>query len=388
MDQWVYLAAGLLAFWSAVMLAKQFLPKSFEVHPFLVMWKTTKFNDFIDRLGRKLGRFWKILWTFGIALGFGAMAYITFILGRNLYYIFFSTESASPVSLIIPGITLSLNFNTLFFFGVSIAIILVTHELAHGVAARAEGVKVKSTGLLLMVLIPGAFVEPDEEDLNKARKSTQARVYAAGSATNILVGLLALLLLTNAGALISPMYSATPSGVLITEVAAGTPAYGILNNWDAITSINGTALTDINSLATVLNATLPNSTVPMAIIRGGEEMTINFTLGSTSKNISYIGINTYNYYAPHYGWAPVSMPYYGLGTLSWLYLFSLNIGLINMMPVAFFDGDKLVTIMLRFLFKDEKKAQPYANLIRWGCVALLVLNITISFVLFPGYKLG
>jgi hypothetical protein len=103
MDQWVYLAAGLLAFWSAVMLAKQFLPKSFEVHPFLVMWKTTRFNDFIDRLGRKLGRFWKILWTFGIALGFGAMAYITFILGRNLYYIFFSTESASPVSLIIPG---------------------------------------------------------------------------------------------------------------------------------------------------------------------------------------------------------------------------------------------------------------------------------------------
>ncbi len=388
MDPWVYLAAGLLAFWSAVMLAKQFLPKSFEVHPFLVMWKTTRFNDFIDRLGRKLGRFWKILWTFGIALGFGAMAYITFILGRNLYYIFFSTESASPVSLIIPGITLSLNFNTLFFFGVSIAIILVTHELAHGVAARAEGIKVKSTGLLLMVLIPGAFVEPDEEDLNKARKSTQARVYAAGSATNILVSLLALLLLTNAGALVSPMYSATPSGVLVTEVAAGTPAYGILNAWDAITSINGTPLTDINSLATVLNATLPNSTVPMTIIRGGEEMTINFTLGSTSKNISYIGINTYNYYAPHYGWAPVSMPYYGLGTLSWLYLFSLNIGLINMMPVAFFDGDKLVTIMLRFLFKDEKTAQPYANLIRWGCVALLVLNITLSFVLFPGYRLG
>ena len=39
-------------------------------------------------------------------------------------------------------------------------------------------------------------------------------------------------------------------------------------------------------------------------------MTINFTLGSTSKNISYIGINAYNYYAPTTK-GPVSMPYYG-----------------------------------------------------------------------------
>ncbi len=388
MDQWVYLAAGLLAFWSIIIIAKQFMPKSFEVHPFLIMWKTTKFNNFIDRLGRKLSRFWKIIWTFGIALGLGAMVYITFILARNLYYIFFSTESASPVSLLIPGVTLSLNFNTIFFFGLSIAIILVTHELAHGVAARAEGVKVKSTGLLLMVLIPGAFVEPDEEDLKKARKSTQARVYAAGSATNILVGLLALLLLTNSGLLISPLYSATPSGVMITEVAAGTPADGILQVWDVITNINGTTLTNIESLSKVLNTTLPNGTVPMTLIRGGEEMTINFTTGTSSKNISYIGINTYNYYAPHFGWAPISLPFYMLGSLSWLYLLSLNIGLINMMPVAFFDGDKLVNIMLRFFFKDEKKALPYANIIRWGCVALLILNITISFVLFPGYRLG
>ncbi len=388
MDQWVYLLAFLLAFWSALFIAKQFLPKSFEVHPFLVMWKTTRFNNFIDRLGRRLSRFWKIIWTFGIALGLGAMGYITFILARNLYYIFFSTESASPVSLIIPGITLSLNLNTLFFFGLSIAIILVTHELAHGLAARAEGVKVKSTGLLLMVLIPGAFVEPDEEDLNKARKSTQARVYAAGSTTNILIGLIALLLLINAGTLISPLYSATPSGVVVIEVVAGSPAYGVLNAWDVITTINGTALSGIESLTLALNATLPNSTVPMAIIRGGEETAINFTLGSTSNNVSYIGINTYNYYAPHYSWAPISLPYYALGSLSWIYLFSLNIGLINMMPVAFFDGDKLLTIMLKFIFKDEKKAQPYANLIRWGCVALLVLNIMMSFVLFPGYRLG
>lgn len=388
MDPLIYLGVGLLAFWSAIYIAKQFMPKSFEVQPFLIMWKTTQFNNFIDKLGIKLSKFWKVLWTFGIALGLGAMVYITYILSKNLYFIFFNTESASPVSLIIPGITLSLNFNTILFFGIAIAVILITHELAHGVAARAEGVKVKSTGLLFMILIPGAFVEPDEEDLKKARKSTQARVYAAGSTTNILVGLLALLLLANSAAVISPLYSATPSGVMVTEVAAGTPADGILQAWDVITSINGTSVSSAATLSPVLNATTPYGTVPMTIIRGGQETTINFTTGLSSTNISYIGINTYDYYAPRFGWAPVNLPFYLLGSLSWIYLFSLNIGMINMMPVAFFDGDKLVTIMLSFLFKSEKKALPYANLIRWSCVALLVLNIAMSFILFPGYTLG
>ncbi|HLF55126.1 MAG TPA: hypothetical protein VI612_05405, partial [Candidatus Nanoarchaeia archaeon] len=54
----------------------------------------------------------------------------------------------------------------------SIFIILIVHEGMHGVMARVYGLPVKNSGLVvlgaLVPLIPGAFVEPDEEKLRAA----------------------------------------------------------------------------------------------------------------------------------------------------------------------------------------------------------------------------
>ncbi|MDI9643598.1 MAG: site-2 protease family protein [Candidatus Verstraetearchaeota archaeon] len=353
------------------------------------MWRTTRFNSLIDRIGRRLSPFWRVFWTLGSAISVGAMVYITYILGRNLFYIFFQTESASPVSPLIPGITLSLNFNTLFFFGVSLAIIIVFHEFSHGVAARAENVGIKSTGLLLLAVIPGAFVEPDEEDLKKAKRSTQARVFSAGSTCNILMGILALFLLTNSGIVLAPLYHTEPSGIQITEIVPGSPADGILRNWDIIKSINGFPVNDSVSLSSVLSMIPPNSTVPFVLSREGSEIMINFTLGqSPTRNSSYIGINSFSYYEPRAPFIPPMGSFYILGLLSWFYLLSINIGLINMMPVVALDGDKLATIIINSIFRNEKRASQATNILRWSCLLILLLNISMSFVLFPSFKFG
>lgn len=389
MEPWVIFVAGLLAFWSLVYMARHFMPKSFEIHPFLIMWRTTRFNTIIDRVGSALRPFWKVFWTFGTALSIGGMIYITYILGRNLYYIFFNVESASPVSPLIPGITLSLNFNTLFFFGISVAIIIIFHEFSHGVAARAENIKVKSTGLLLLAVIPGAFVEPDEEDLNKAKKAAQARVFSAGSTANILMGILALLLLTNSSLIIAPLYATESSGIQVTEIVPGSPADGILRAWDVIKSINGSFVNDSASLATVLTAIPPNSTVPFVLIRDGSLLEINFTLGqSPNRNASYIGINSFPFYEPKLPFIPAMGSFYILGSLSWFYLLSINIGLINMMPVTGLDGDKLATIVIKSLVRNERRSVQLANTLRWACLIILLLNISMSFVLFPSFKFG
>jgi len=390
LDQWIILLYVVVVFWSLLLMAKRFLPKSVEVRPLLVMWKTTKFNDAIDRLGSALKPVWNVLWNMGIAVSIGGSIYITYLLARNLYYLSFKVEDASPVSLLIPGITLSLSPNTLFFFGLSIAIILISHELSHGVAARAEGIKVKSTGLILLAIIPGAFVEPDEEDLNKAKKSSQARVYAAGSTANILIALLALSLVSNAPYILSPFYQTTPLGVQVPENAAGSPAEGVLKNWDVILSINGSATTDTESLAKILNATTPNSTVPIVVMRDGEVKTFDFKMGySATTNSSYMGIiNALSYYPPKYPYISTSFPFYLTGSLSWIFLLSLNVGLINMMPVASLDGNKLAGIMVRFVLRDEKKSVQINKLLGWGCLAILVLNISLSFMIFPSFKFG
>ncbi len=44
-------------------------------------------------------------------------------------------------------------------------------------------------------MIPGAFVEPDEEDTKKASKKSKPRLYAAGSVFNLTLAAIALILL-------------------------------------------------------------------------------------------------------------------------------------------------------------------------------------------------
>lgn len=389
MDQWILFLAIVLAFWSLMLMAKHFLPKSVEVRPLYMIWRTTKFNSIIERTGARLRPFWKVVWTIGIAISIGGSIYITYVLARNLFLLFFKVEEASPVSLLIPGLTLSPTFNTLFFFTVSIVVILVSHEFSHGVAARAEGIKVKSTGLLLLAIIPGAFVEPDEEDLKKARRSSQARVYAAGSTANILIALIALSLLANGPSVISPLYHTTPSGVQITEVVSGSPAEGILRAWDAIININGSPIMNTNDLEKILKEIPPNSIVPITIIRGGEPLVIEFKFGqSPTSNSSYIGIYTYPYYPPKYSCVPTFLPYYILGSLSWIYILSLNVGLINMMPVTALDGDKLAEVIITFVFRRKDLSEKIGQVLRWACLTILVLNISMSFIVFPSFKFG
>ncbi len=390
MEAWAVLGVFLLAFWSLIYMAKRYFPKNFSIWPFLIMWKTTRFNNFIDRLGTRFRSLWKVLGTMGVAMSVGALFYISYILVQNLYNLVFNPESGSPVTPLIPGVTLSLTFNTMFFFGLSIAIILISHELAHGVSARGEGITVKQTGLLLLAIIPGAFVEPDEESLKKARKASQARVYAAGSATNIVLALIVLIVMANGAGVLSFSYDTAPSGVLISDVVAGSPADGTLRTWDAIIRINGSLVNDTVGLSQAIRSTTPNGTVPMVLIRDGQSLTINFTLGTSASqaNLSYIGINTYNYYVPKTSFAPVWGPFYLFGALNWLYLLSLNIGLINLFPVPSLDGDQLFRLFAEFILRNNKRAALIGNVIRWGALAVLILSILISFVIFPGFRFG
>jgi len=389
LEAWVVLLLFLAALWSLLLMAKRYMPKSFSVYPFLIMWKTTKFNNFINRLGTQYKSLWKVLGTVGVAMSVGGLLYISYILVQNLYFLLFIPESGSPVTPLIPGVTLSLSFNTMFFFGLSIAVIIILHELAHGVMARAEGIDVKGTGLLLLAIIPGAFVEPDEESLKKARRSSQTRVYAAGSATNIVLALFVLGIMANASAVLSLSYDQTPSGVLISEVRGDSPADGVLRTWDAIVSLNGTAVNDTVTLSQILKSTTPNSTVPMGLIRDGTSLSLNFTLGYSSQtNSSYVGINTYNYYPPKQSFAPAWGPFYFSGSLSWLYLLSLNIGLINLLPVPSLDGDRFFTLFAEFILRNPKRAAQLGNAVRWAALGVLVLSILMSFVIFPNFRFG
>jgi len=93
-------------------------------------------------------------------------------------------------TLILPGVTIP------FFEGVlAIVIIMAVHEGAHAILARIGRIKVLSSGIVLFGIIPvGAFVEPDEKQLEKMEKTKQTRVLVAGSSSNLIVSIIAFVL--------------------------------------------------------------------------------------------------------------------------------------------------------------------------------------------------
>ena len=94
--------------------------------------------------------------------------------------LFIDTEPIAPQNLLlIPGINDYVPSTFAVWFALIFA--MVIHEFGHGFLSRVENIKVKSAGVLALVIPIGAFVEPDEEDIAKSSLGTKLRMYAAGS---------------------------------------------------------------------------------------------------------------------------------------------------------------------------------------------------------------
>ncbi len=159
-----------------------------EVSPIYALYKSTRLNSIIARLAAWHPMMWRTLGNAGVAASVGQAAFVTWLLFNNLLKFFFKPEQASPVQPLIPGVTISAS--SLPWFMLAAGLVILTHELSHGIQCVMEGIKVKSAAVLVAVITFGGAVEPDEEDLNKAPLISKLRVFAAGSIVNLLTGLL------------------------------------------------------------------------------------------------------------------------------------------------------------------------------------------------------
>jgi hypothetical protein len=172
------------------LIAKQFNldEKGWDISPFYALYKSTRLNDLINSLAQINPTGWKVLGNIGIAAGVGEAGFITYILVRNIWSFIFVPEQASPVQPLIPGVTISVN--SLPWFLLAAGIIILTHELGHGIMCSVEGIKVKSAAVMFAVITFGGAVEPEEEDIEKANIWSRLRIYAIGSIINLITGLL------------------------------------------------------------------------------------------------------------------------------------------------------------------------------------------------------
>jgi membrane-associated protease RseP (regulator of RpoE activity) len=162
----------------------------------LLTIRTKRFGFIFDKLGKTRGA--KYLgWFFlalvpiiaGIALFLITTALIALINNPSVGKVVQDLGVGSV--LLLPGINPML---PIVYGWIAIVVAIVIHEGAHGIIARNNGFRVKSSGLLFFLIIPiGAFVDVDEEQLKTARARPSVKVMAAGVGGNVILGVACLL---------------------------------------------------------------------------------------------------------------------------------------------------------------------------------------------------
>ena len=262
----------------------------FEIEFPVIMWKTKKLRGLISKISNISPKFWKWYMNIGIIISFIAMLVIIWLLISAI-----STAFETPsVSLIIPGVEIP--GSTIFIPFVSgiiaLATCLIVHEFSHGVISISEKISIKSIGLLLFAIIPGAFVEPDEDELKKSSKLSQLRVYAAGSIANITLALVAILILSMASEAIPHYFD--ENGIKISRVLEDSPASGVLKEGMVIKSLDNKSIVDSKSYVDAINQLKPNDT--LSIVTNQGEFNLTLDKNPNNESLGYIGIQSnYNY---------------------------------------------------------------------------------------------
>ena len=155
----------------------------------------------MDWTVKRFGGILKPMQYLVIFSGYVLMVAMSWLLIKSAYnYITspFLAESirAPPIAPLIPYFPKLFNMESFFpplyftYFLVALIIVAVSHEFAHGIFARLNGIKVKTTGFAFLGPILGAFVEPDEKQMEKSKKFTQLGILAAGTFANVIMTVL------------------------------------------------------------------------------------------------------------------------------------------------------------------------------------------------------
>jgi len=346
------------------------------VEPFFFMLKTSYLNQRLEFISKRRKRLWRMIWNLGVVVAFGQMIFIIYFMSHNLFQLAYRTPQAAGMFLLLPGVTVSLE--TLPYIIIALAVVLLTHEFAHAVASLTDNVPVKSSGLFLAFIIPGGFVELDEDKLEKSKLATKLRVFSAGSSTNIAAWLVVSLLLVNFTVTISPLYNG-PSGILVSGVIEnGGASKADIGKWDVIYTINNQSIKDINELARFMSTVKPGTVLSLKTDRG--YVNVETQPHPQDSTRALLGIYPFNYYSPNLSFLPKDFPYHLYWSEYWMSVLLVWVAMFNTLPLYPLDGDKMIYSAV------SSKSKSAAKVVR-ACVGgvflvIVGLNLVLSFLNF------
>jgi len=361
--------------------------RGFEIKAYSLTYKNYGVQAALTKVLNRTRRGIRVFADISVVAGFLMMGFAFWFLLNNVSNYFVEPTEFSELTILIPGVTLTSSASITYFL-LSIPIVLVIHEGAHGIVATLEKIKIKTGGFAIFIALFAGFVEPDEEEFNKAKKISKLRVIGAGATSNVIFSFaLGAILLTNPlFAIVLPepilgwMYE-EPDGVLVLSIIEGSGAEkaGLQPN-DIITAINGI---DVRTPLDFQKADIvPGQTVNVSILRSGQQLELPIVImpSEDDPERGLIGIIRDNSFAykPVYNFIEWNNPSLSMFLL-WLWMISFFIGIINMLPLPILDGGKFIHSII-----DKKISERTVNGLMWGIYgftfALFGLNIALSYM--------
>lgn len=404
-----------------------------------LMFRTKKGIKFLEKLASHK-KFWKGFGTTGIIVCiFLTIIFSVFLVYSNLSFIMSATpeQKASlpgpEIVLAYPGLNPALPIETIGYFIIAFVVAVIVHEFSHGILAIVGKMKVKSLGVLWMILPLGAFCEPDEEKLKKADTIKRMRVYAVGPLANFTVAIIIILILTF---VFMPAVTHV-EGVDVFYSSEDSPAEEIgLSTGCVITNIDDTRVNNLSTYIKVMSETSPNQTVNITYFTKGEyikkevELTSLYRYDKSNesyKNVSVLGIglNLYTHIFDYVknpftndfpssflilsllplssyliGYSPIEEPFTNayqiegifsavspdifwivFTILFWIFWLNFILGLFNILPMIPLDGGYLFKDSFSLFLKKIFKNMPKEKIEKISNNFILVLSLVILFAI-------
>ena len=377
-----YYAIAFVVIWVVAIVFKKYLEGyGVEVTFPVLMWKTQRLRGFIDRIANLSKRFWKWFMNIGIVISVIFMV----IMAITLVYSLTMITTTPSVSLLLPGVDVpgSPIFIPFFYGFVALATVIIVHEFSHGILARVENVSLKSIGLLLFAILPGAFVEPDEEGMENLSKPGKLRIYAAGSMGNLSLAAIALVLMMVCSAFIVPACF-HEDGIEIDRIVSGSPAEGYLKSGMVIKSINNHSVTDSESYVNSVSYLKPNSIVTVGTDQGNIEF--KGSVNPNNKSLGYMGVQAQKHYLLNDGfdnqpfspimWILIQLPQ----LFMWIALLNFAVGTFNLLPMKPLDGGHIFETLLSYVCSDMI-LKSIVTFVSYLMAMIIIISLVYSFMI-------
>lgn len=380
---WYYVIAFILIWIIAIVFKDTLTGIGVEVNFPLLMWKTQRLRGFIDRLANRAPRFWRGYMNVGIVISTGFMI----LMAVALVYSLKTLLDAPTVSLIVPGVEVpgSPIYIPLLSGLIALATVLIVHEFSHGILARVEKINLKSIGLLLFAILPGAFVEPDEDELNRLRRPAKMRIYVAGSMANMTLAAIALIFMLLISSFVIPVVF-EENGVEISRLTEDGNAINYLSEGMIIEEINNVTVNDSESYQKAVTTLKPNGTVDIKTDQG--KYSFQLKSNPLNRSLGYMGIQvkSHNVISEHYDnhfYSPIFWIFFPLSELLfWIYFLNFAIGTFNLLPMKPLDGGHLFENLLSYIM-PESAYKPIVTFMSFFMAIIIVVSLVVGLVGFP-----